>query len=139
MVPSAFRICEKSPLRSASVGTVVVNGFGWASFILSHAKNQNNLLRVSTTLGTNTGPPAVTPYWLRCVTGRGLPAWLRKKSFAVSVLGWLNSHAEPWRALVPLLVTWFSVPPAVWPNAASVSDTLTRTSRTASWGGLYAN
>src|SRR5690348_10254994 len=103
MVLSVARICEKSPCRSASVGTVVVNGLGCASFMLSHAKNQNSLLR-PLNLGSRTGPPAVTPYWFRWVTGRGLPAWFKKKSFAVRVLGWLNSQAEPWKELVPLLV-----------------------------------
>src|SRR5664280_1975447 len=106
--------------------------------MVSQAKNQNSLLRVSTTLGIHTGPPAVNPYWFRWVTGRGLRAWLLKKSLAVRVLGWLNSHAEPCNELVPVLVIWFNVPPAVWPKAASVSEAMMRTSCTASWGGLNA-
>ena len=61
----------------------------------------------------------MTPYWFRCVTGRGLFFGLLKKSFAVRVFGWLNSQSEPCRLLVPVLMTWLSVPPAVWPKAAS--------------------
>src|SRR5690349_20797137 len=113
-------ICAKFPARSASLGTVRFTGFGCASFMLSQAKNQKSLFFPLRTFGTKTGPPAVTPYWFKCVTGRAAPFWLRKKSLAVSVFGWLNSHAEPCRELVPLLVIWFNVPPAVWPKAASV-------------------
>src|SRR5271157_2228043 len=126
----------KFPARMAAVGTVPMKALGWLSFMLSQAKNQNSLLRVSMTLGIKKGPPAVTPYWLKWVTGRGEPARLRKKSLAVSVFGWLNSQAEPWRLLVPVLVIWSKVPPPEWPKAASVSETLTCTSCTASWGGL---
>jgi len=44
------------------VGTVPMKAFGWRPFMLSHAKNQNSLFRVSRTLGIKKGPPAVTPY-----------------------------------------------------------------------------
>src|SRR5579872_1708037 len=78
--PSGSR-AEKLPCRSASVGTVKMVGFGWLSFRPSYAKNQNILLR-PLNFGSTTGPPAVTPHWLKCVTCSGWPVRLRKKSLA---------------------------------------------------------
>src|SRR5215469_10011273 len=51
---------------------------------------------------------------------------------------WLNSYAVPWKELVPLRVIRLALPPPAWPKAASESKAFTRTSWTASSGGLYA-
>src|SRR5260370_41836959 len=60
---------EKSPLRSACVGTVLVSGSGIESLMPSQPKNQNTLFFPLKTFGIHNGPPAGRPPWLSRVTG----------------------------------------------------------------------
>src|SRR5260370_38711981 len=82
---------EKSPLRSACVGTVLVSGSGIESLLPSPPKNQNTLFFPLKTFGIHNGPPAVRPHWLNRVTGLRKPALLVKNGVAASADTWLNS------------------------------------------------
>src|SRR5205809_4664158 len=64
------------------------------------------------------GPPAAMPNWLRCRNGLARPALFAKKLLASSWLLRRNSYTDPWRLLVPDLITALTNAPALRPNSA---------------------
>src|SRR5438876_767535 len=94
--PLDAKVCEKSPLRCRSVGTVVV--VDWKAFWRkSSSENRKNVLFF------RMGPDRTPPYWLRLKLGRGTPRELEKNVLASSAEFLRNSYPLPCQALVPLL------------------------------------
>src|SRR5215471_316369 len=91
----------KSPARSSAVGTTAL--FRNVLVVCRRPEYDAKKKVRSWTIG----PPAVAPNWLR-LSGGG--AAVDPQSLALSVPSRKYSNADPWAALVPLLVTTLMTP-----------------------------
>src|SRR5262245_6480790 len=119
---------EKSPLRMASVGALVVEGVARRSFRASQLNSQN-------VRSFFTGPETTPPYWLRRSLFLG---WLggRKKPRASNRSLRTNSNSAPCRLLVPDLIATLTCAPEFTPNSAEYTALCTLNSSIASIEGV---
>src|SRR5215471_17039825 len=110
------------PLRKSSVGTIRAElSVSLRSFRASQFRKKNSRSFLI-------GPPSDTPYTLRFSFALGRPAWLAKKSFALVLVLRRYSYKEPWKALVPLLVSNVTWAPEVRPKSAPALVVIVRNS-----------
>ena len=121
---------EKSPLRSARVGTLVVRVAERASRSPSKFAKTNAELRTI-------GPPSDAPNWFLRSVGTGSPGLLKKLRASNRSLR-RNSYAVPWSSFVPCLMATEICPPVLRPSPASEFEVWMRNSLTASTGGANA-
>src|ERR1019366_3088032 len=101
-----LRRAEKSPVRSAAVGTVVVLGAGVEPLKPSKEYRKNSLSRPLNTLGIQTGPLNTPPYWF-CRVANCFDPLENQLTGALIAENWLNSLTDPWKRFPPALVTRF--------------------------------
>src|ERR1700694_362410 len=77
-LPLAFRVCEKSPMRSSAVGSVTTEVVGEPCRSPSYPRKKN------ISLDRQTEPPIFPPNWLRWKMGLGLPERLFAQELASS-------------------------------------------------------
>src|SRR3981081_1236940 len=84
--PVLSMLCEKSPFRSAAVGTVICRSLsaGWTVGQISWEKKKKTLALVllKWSQGRMTGPPALYPMVLKRLIGLGKPSLLLKNVLA---------------------------------------------------------
>src|SRR6516165_5697742 len=104
MLPS-FSRAEKSPLRSAIVGTVATIPPAVppdATDLVQVKPNRKNVRFLPLyTLGIITGPLREPPGLVRLRLARGCPAALAKNWLASTAAVSLSKNALPWKRLVP--------------------------------------
>src|SRR3954451_10476505 len=127
-LPLFWRVWEKSPLRSSSVGVYLLwapPGTNWPVYSWDQ-KKKSFFLSVLNTFGMKIGPPMLYVSTLKRYLLRGETSWpsaFRPLRLLVHELAFQPSWrwfqaAVPWNCWVPLLVTTVMVPPALRPNSA---------------------
>ena len=110
-LPAWLTTCEKSPARSAAVGTL--NRLNAPALFTLRSNNPKKNVRF-----LMIGPPSEPPYWCICSGAIFAPDRLEKKLLAFSALLRRNSKALPCKLFVPDLVTIVVMPPPLLPYTA---------------------
>src|ERR1051326_3576767 len=91
----------KFPVRSSAVGTMALFR---NELVVCRRPDHEKKKKV---LSCRIGPPMVAPYWLRC---SGALSSCEAQSFALKIVLRTYSKTEPWKALVPDLVSTLMTP-----------------------------